>query len=374
MIQKTTQFQWIPIFASLVAFIMPMSTFSRDFVYSYNGIPITYTVIDETDKTVMTKCGEVFAYGVVAGNAIDFRGVVDFILPEHPTEGDDVYTLKEIGDYSFDCLYSSCPVNVIIPGTVEKIGVSAFETFDMETLILGDGVKSIGECAFGRCRYLTSISFSNTLESIGDNAFNSNDRLTSITLPESIKEIGESAFLGCINLSSVILPKYLEVLSDGIFNHCINLSSINIPESVTEIGGWAFTNTALETIDIPNSVITIGDSSFESCEKLISVNLPNSVVSIGESAFSFCVSLKSLDLSDSLKTIGNNAFTYCINLNTLTLGKSLTQIGSYAFSECYNLTELSIPETVIEMGESVFWQCKALKKNYPSKCANSNQG
>ena len=68
----------------------------------------------------------------------------------------------------------------------------------------------------------------------------------------------------------------------------------------------------LISINIPNSITTIGDRAFYGCESLIKINIPNSVTTIGEGAFLGCNSLTSITIPSSVVTIIGNPFGYCI--------------------------------------------------------------
>ena len=73
----------------------------------------------------------------------------------------------------------------------------------------------------------------------------------------------------------------------------------------------------MTSITIPNSVITIGDGAFNSCEGLTSVTIPNSVTSIGKDAFYDCTGLTSVTIGNSVSSIGNDAFAYCTGLTSV---------------------------------------------------------
>ena len=72
-----------------------------------------------------------------------------------------------------------------------------------------------------------------------------------------------------------------------------NIKRIIIGDSVTTIGGWAFSScSSLTSVNIPNSVTTIGRYAFYNCKSLTSVTsvtIPNSVTTIGYSAFGGCI-------------------------------------------------------------------------------------
>jgi len=102
------------------------------------------------------------------------------------------------------------------------------------------------------------------------------------------------------------------------FYECTSLNSINIPNSVTSIGEQAFAESSLTSITIPNSINTIRNNTFDGCDNLTSVTIPNSVTTIGEHAFQACGSLTSINLPITLTTIEAFAFSECANLNSVT--------------------------------------------------------
>ena len=68
----------------------------------------------------------------------------------------------------------------------------------IKTVVIKDGVTSIGKYAFFWCSGLTSITIPNSVTSIGEHAFANCSGLTSITIPNSVTNIGKSAFTICI--------------------------------------------------------------------------------------------------------------------------------------------------------------------------------
>ena len=108
------------------------------------------------------------------------------------------------------------------------------------SLIIEDGVTSIGDYAFQGCISLTRIVIPNSVTSIGQCAFSGCNRLTGITLPNGITSIGNSAFNECKSLVSVVIPNGVTSIERDTFSWCSNLSSVAIPNSVKSIGESAF--------------------------------------------------------------------------------------------------------------------------------------
>lgn len=131
-----------------------------------------------------------------------------------------------------------------------------------------------------------------------------------------------------------MIKKGTKVICNGAFHRC-SLTSINLPDSVTSIGECAFIRCqSLTRINIPDSMTSIGDNAFRNCESLTCINIPDSVTSIGNSAFCGCESLTSINIPDRVPSIGNSAFNRCESLTSINTPDSVTSIGNGAFSRC----------------------------------------
>ena len=150
-------------------------------------------------------------------------------------------------------------------------------------------------------------------------------------------------------------------LTNYVFYQCENLSSIEIPKTVIKIGDYAFYDCkSLTSIDIPNDVAEIGDYAFSNCTNLVSIGMPNSVTKIGSSTFSYCKSLTSIDIPNGVTEIESATFLGCTSLASINLPESITMIGSYAFERCSNLTSIDIPNSVTEIENDAFAYCTSL--------------
>ena len=244
----------------------------------------------------------------------------------------------------------------------------------IKTIIIKDGVTSIGEFTFYNCSSLTSITIPNSVTTICEAAFIYCSSLTSITIPNSVTSIGEGAFENCSSLTSITIPNNVTTIGRDVFSKCSNLISISISDSVTSIGEDAFWNcTSLVSIDVDvenryfSSVY--GNLYNKDRTKIIqyavgkkqnSFSIPNSVTSIGEYAFAYCSNLTSVTIPDSVISINNNAFDKCSSLTTVTITNGVTLIGECAFRWCKNLTNITIPDSVTSIGKEAFSGCSSL--------------
>ncbi len=82
------------------------------------------------------------------------------------------------------------------------------------------------------------------------------------------------------------------------------------------------------------NIYYIGSAAFFNCFGLESINIPDTVITIGDGAFSNCSGLTNIVTPDSVTTIGREAFAGCTGLKNITIAESVTSIGDSAFLDC----------------------------------------
>ena len=338
---------------------------------------------------------------------------------DYVVHSDKVYLTKYKG--------SSTIIN--IPNQIDGKDVVGFgEIFrgniNIKEVTIPNSVTSIDNCAFRYCARLTSITIPDSVTSIGlwafeDTAYynnNSNWEYDVLYIGKHLIKakdtvwgyyevksgticIARSAFLNCKGLTSIIIPDSVTSIGGDAFSNCTNISKVNytgniagwcaltelvsitmqietkliiegkeitgelvIPEGVTSIGKSAFCGCSkLTSITIPDSVTIIGEEAFAYCTGLTSITIPNSVTSIEAWAFSGCKGLTSIIIPDSVTSIGESAFYGCKGLTSITIPNSVTSIKYKAFQNCTGLTSITIPESVSNIGYNTFSGCEKLK-------------
>ncbi len=155
--------------------------------------------------------------------------------------------------------------------------------------------------------------------------------------------------------------EYGATTADGLLTYTISANTITITDCSS-----AATEVAIPSEINGYSVVSIGKSAFESCDKLISVSIPDSVTTIGSCAFQNCSSLISVSIPDSVTTIGSRAFQNCSSLTSITIPGSLKRVyGHYReyedslsrrgwFEGCSSLREIIIQEGVTAIDDKAF--------------------
>lgn len=296
--------------------------------------------------------------------------------------------------------------------------------------IIPDGVTVIPNGTFKNCHNLTSIIIPNSVTKIGKDVFYGCSSLVNITIPfvgekaactsddikypfgylfghssykdsEEVVQYNQSYSLESVDIKSVTyyIPSSLrsvtvngETIPSNAFCRCSMLTSITF-DNATTIDDYAFYNTGITKLIIPDSVTDIGICAFRSCRKLTDISIGKNVRRIFSSVFYDCTGIVNISVSqENLKyhssnncivetqskvliigcknsiipvdgtvtKIGDGAFCHCRRLSNITIPEGIISIGSQAFSGCAMLTSVTIPEGIISIESKAFSECSML--------------
>lgn len=222
---------------------------------------------------------------------------------------------------------------------------------DIISVVISDGVSSIGFEAFLECRQLSDVNLSDSVAYIGTNAFGGCERLFSIEIPTSVTEIGELAFQ-CTGLTSIVIPNSVTVMGRSVFRYCVDLESVVLPDNLTEIAPYMFDHCeSLVGIDISDEVLRIGHHAFQYCAGLQTFTIPQNTSYIGAGAFAGCTGI-----SEFLVVSENDYFT---SVDGVLFTNNLLELIMYPAGRAN--TAYSVPETVVEIDNSAFAGCSHLE-------------
>ena len=293
-------------------------------------------------------------------------------------------------------------------GTLTISGTGAMENYisddapwtaqDVKTVVIDNGVTSIGGFAFDGCNNLTSVTISDSVTEIREYAFSGCTALTGITIPSGVISMN-CAFENCTALTTVTLPDSVEEVIDA-FVGCTALTNIKLPRNVSFIEGAFAGCTSLTDIAvaeenpyycamsgivyskdqkmivaypagrpdtafaIPEGVTSIGNSAFSGCANLTQVSIPEGVTSIGSSAFYECTNLTQVSIPEGITSIGDDAFSGCTNLTQVSIPEGVTKIEYQTFHGCESLESVTIPDAITDIGGNAFLDCDSLKDVY----------
>ena len=238
-------------------------------------------------------------------------------------------------------------------------------------------VTEIKNGVFWGCSSLTRIEIPDSVESIGEEAFWGCDSLTSIEISDSVESIGDRAFLNCSSLTSVTIGNSVTSIGNGVFWGCDNLT-YNAKDNLKYLGNErnpylylaGVSDTSIASATIESSCKLIGFNAFYNCDVLTSIEIPDSVTSIGYGAFRGCSSLE-YNVKNNLQYLGNeqNPYLYLAGVNDTSIANATIEstcklIGDDAFYDCDSLTSIEIPDSVTSIGVRAFYWCSSLTSVY----------
>ena len=192
---------------------------------------------------------------------------------------------------------------------------------DITSVVIGEGVTSVGGQAFDSCKNLTAVTLPSTLKSIGTYAFSGCNSLEKITIPNGVTSIGSSAFASCKKLAEIEIPSSVDYIGDIAFAGTKWLENSRSKEQPFVVVNGILINGNLCT----------GDAV-----------IPDGVTEIAGNAFYYCTGITSLTIPESVTIIRDNAFNHCTGLTSVTIPASVTEVGMQAFVMCEQLAEVTV--------------------------------
>lgn len=326
--------------------------------------------------------------------------------------------LVKLEDYAFACTEIK---TVTLHRKVEDIGLVVFwKCENLETVVIEEGVTAVGEMMFLACANLKNIELPDTITSIGAAAFDGCSSLESITLrcpAPAVITNGIAAISGTVyypaddeswdeetriawapeatwiqNMDGALVARgecgenatwkltdegVLSVRGTGkmtdyssstpspFYEYRQSIKKIVIDKGITSVGAGCFSGrggtTAIESVELPETITSIGASAFNWCTNLKDIEIPDNVVSIGAYAFYNCDSMTRAILPAGLEEMGEAAFGACDGFETIDIPDALTSLGDCAFANCMNLKSLSLPGNIYYIPGQTVGNCHSLE-------------
>ena len=191
------------------------------------------------------------------------------------------------------------------------------------------------------CSYVADYGFYNLCSNSKD------DKIKKLTLPNSVKTLGIYGF-AYAGVEEIILNEGITDIGANCFMSCKS-PIIEIPTTVTSMGDYTFQYYEGQVKWREGSQLTVIGEDVFSGSRMTSIELPNSIIEIGSDAF-YNASFSNIKLSSNLQTIGYRAF-YMGKFLNIELPDSLISIHGRAFADCTLLENIIIPQNVQKMNE-----------------------
>lgn len=204
---------------------------------------------------------------------------------------------------------------------------------NIETIVLEDGVTSIGKQAFENCDKVTTITIPDHIESIGASAFYSCDALESVTIGNGVKTIGSDAFYNCKSMKSITMGNSITSIGSGAFEGCSALNAVYI----SDLTAWC----AIKFDTYPANPLHLAHNLYLNGELITDLVIPNDVYSVKNSAFFGGTCFTSLTFHENFYNIGWYSFEGCSNLQAILFYRATPpEFGFRSFDEVDRATTI----------------------------------
>ena len=303
----------------------------------------------------------------------EYRAANLYISPENPYysfENGVLYNKEKTEIYKFYSCYNTDELsyNYQIPETVKKIDSLAFNESDVTgDLTIPASVEYIGKKAFCRSK-VTGVHFADGFKTETlDRTFSYCRNLKTATfgkveIKNLIYTFADTA------LENLDIPESVENITGAYeMTKLSSVKELKLPEGLKVLGNWAFGYSYLSISDlvIPEGVEKIGYSAFSHCARLKNIDFGN-VKFLSRLAFENCSSLESVDLTGIRYIAESNwsgTFSKCYNLKKITFNRDdkANDIEEYANQGNDAIETVVIGNGINEVKEKAFADCKNLE-------------
>lgn len=129
------------------------------------------------------------------------------------------------------------------------------------------------------------------------------------------------------------------------FSKDVTVPALYEGKAVTHLKLAFYQNTQISSVELPDSIVEIGDLAFSGCASLAEIKFGSGLKTVGASAFANCSSLTSVSFPDSLEKVNNYAFSGCSSLISVSFGSDIQWMGRYIYQGCSSVAEINIPNS-----------------------------
>ena len=284
---------------------------------------------------------------------------------------------------------------ITLPASLKTLDYAALKDAGITDVTIKPGLEEIGDWAFQK-NPLTEVSIPDTVTTIQNNAFANCKELLSINVDEGnpvytsvggmlLSRDGTRLFVCPAGYTgTAYIPSTVTTLNEYSFNKCRKITAFAIGSDTVSGNSTSFavkdgvltdsTGTILihypagleGEARIPAGITNIAEYAFED-SVISSVKIPDSVTTVGIAAFIHCENIKQITIPGNVKTLSAACFWGCTALEKVTMESGVENIHRSCFHNCRNLSVVRIPTSVKSIAKTAFYNTSWDMTIYASK-------
>ena len=174
-------------------------------------------------------------------------------------------------------------------------------------------------------------------------------------------------------METIELPNSVTSMGASPFSGCTSLKSFVVPDSIRELGVRYFWKcSGLESVFVSRSVEKIYNTTFDGCTNIKRVvvdscnqkydSRDNCNAIIETATNNLFLGFSTTEIPNTVRSIGDGAFRQCRGLKAISFPNLLRSIGMGAFVGCTGLKTVDIPNSVTSISPSAFSRCDSLRR------------
>ena len=206
------------------------------------------------------------------------------------------------------------------------------------------------------------------------------DQIVSLNISEGITSICKNCFTNLANIVEVTLPSTLTSILDGAFSNCSGIKRLYL----TSIQDWlkaelsnSYSNPAnssnknvelyvdnvlLTNLVIPQGTTYIKPTLFQYFNSIQTVSIPDSVITIDDNFLNNCNSLKRVDIPDSVQTMGSSCIYQCASVEEVYFGNGIEKFPLFFGVGLSKLKKIVVGSKMADFRSKPRWTpCASLK-------------
>lgn len=149
-------------------------------------------------------------------------------------------------------------------------------------------------------------------------------------------------------------------IDDEVFSEC-PYESVSLPDSIDSLGNSLFENSkALEKVKLPSDLTELPPYLFSGCSALSKVTMPKAVTAFSEGLFMDCSSLKDIPFRAGITSLPESVFEGCSSIKSLVIPPTVKRIESKAVAGCSALESVVFPAGLEFIADDAFDGCTSL--------------